>query len=190
MKQYFLPAIKMTLFSFLLLVVIYTALVWGIAQAAPNQGQGETVTTNGRVVGYKNVGQQFNQDSYFWSRPSAVDYNAAGSGGSNKGASNPAYLQTVQARIDTFLIHHPGVAKAQIPGELVTASGSGLDPNLSPAGALVQVKRIAAIRNLPEQTVRNLILQQIEKPLAGAFGPEKINLLQLNLALDQLTNNK
>ena len=89
---------------------------------------------NGKVVGYANIGQRFTDDKYFWSRPSAVAYNAAGSGGSNKGPCNPDYLKDVQAHIDSFLAHNPGVRAADIPAELVTYSGSGLDPDLSPCG--------------------------------------------------------
>jgi K+-transporting ATPase ATPase C chain len=137
-------------------------------------------------VGYANIGQKFTGDQYFWSRPSAVDYNAAGSAGSNKGPSNPDYLQTVQDRIDTFLVHNPGIKKEDIPAELVTTSGSGLDPDLSPAAAKVQAKRIAAIRKIDEQKLLALIDQQTVKPLLGMFGPAKVNVLKLNVALDQL----
>ncbi len=100
--------------------------------------------TNGKVVGYALEGQNFSSDKYFMSRPSAAGYNAAGSSGSNKGPTNPDYLKDVQSRIDSFLVHNKTVQKEQIPAELVTASGSGLDPDLSPAGAYIQVARIAA----------------------------------------------
>jgi K+-transporting ATPase ATPase C chain len=130
MKKELLSAFKLTILSILLLVVGYSTIVWGIAQLAPNNGKGETVVHNGKKY-YLNIGQTFNEDKYFWSRPSAVDYNAAGSGGSNKAASNKEYLQQVQARIDTFLIHNPEVKKTEIPVDLVTASGSGLDPHIS-----------------------------------------------------------
>ena len=93
-----------------------------LVKLTPGGGKGETVTVNGKVVGYEKIGQKFTDDKYFWSRPSAVDYNAAGSAGSNKGPSNPDYLKIVQDRIDTFLVHNPGVKKEEIPAELVTAS--------------------------------------------------------------------
>lgn len=186
MKQHILPALKLTVLSFLLLVVMYAALVWGIAQAAPHKGKGEKISINGSVVGYEKEGQLFNQDKYFWSRPSAVDYNGASSGGSNKGPSNPEYLKEVQERIDTFLAHNPGVQKSDIPSELVTASGSGLDPHISPKAAYVQAKRIAAVRGLPESDIKALIEQHTERPLAGALGTSKINVLKLNIALDEL----
>lgn len=169
-----------------LLAVIYPLLVAGIARLAPGGGKGETVTVNGKVVGYKLIGQNFTEDRYFNSRPSAVDYNAAGSAGSNKGPSNPDYLKTVQARIDTFLVHNPGIDKAAIPAELVTASGSGLDPDLSPAGAKVQIARIAKVRGLPVDRLTQLVDEQTQGPLLGIFGPAKVNVLALNVALDQL----
>jgi potassium-transporting ATPase KdpC subunit len=161
-------------------------LIAGIGKLAPGGGKGKTVKVNGKVVGYEKIGQKFTEDKYFWGRPSAVDYNAAGSAGSNKGPSNPDYLQIVQDRIDTFLVHNPGVKKEEIPAELVTASGSGLDPDISPAGANVQVKRIAAIRKIDEQKITELIKKHTEGPLAGMLGPSKINVLKLNVALDEI----
>jgi potassium-transporting ATPase KdpC subunit len=186
MKEHILPAIRLTIVCILFFCGVYTLFILGIAQAAPAKGKGETVTANGRVVGYKLIGQKFTDDKYFWSRPSAVDYNAAGSGGSNKGPTNPDYLKTVQDRIDSFLVHNPGIKKEEIPSELVTASGSGQDPDLSPAAAYIQVKRVAAVRNISEEKIRALVSQHIEKPLLGLFGTEKVNLLQLNIDLDNL----
>lgn len=186
MKTHLVPALLMTLATFVLLVVIYPLIVWGFAQFAPEKGRGETVSVHGKIVGFAKVGQKFTADNYFWSRPSVVDYNAAGSGGSNKGASNPDYLAQVQARIDTFLVHNPTVQKSDIPSELVTASGSGLDPNLSPQGAEIQVARIAKVRNLSENKIKELIKTHTEGPLLGLFGPSKVNVLALNSALDNL----
>ncbi|WP_420150482.1 K(+)-transporting ATPase subunit C [Spirosoma sp.] len=186
MKAHIGPAIRLTLVMLVLLAVIYPLVVAGIAKLAPGGGKGETVTVNGKVVGYKLIGQKFTEDRYFNSRPSAVDYNAAGSGGSNKGLSNPDYLKTVQARIETFLVHNPGVKKADIPAELVTASGSGLDPDLSPAGAKIQVARIANLRGVPIEKLTQLVDQHTESPLLGLLGPAKVNVLALNVALDHL----
>lgn len=186
MKTHIVPSLLMTLATFVLLVVIYPLIVWGFAQFAPEKGRGETVSVNGKVVGFANVGQKFTEDKYFWSRPSAVEYNAAGSGGSNKGPSNPDYLAQVQARIDTFLVHNPTVQQSDIPSELVTASGSGLDPHLSPQGAEVQVSRIAKVRNVSEEKVRELVNKHTEAPFLGLFGPSKVNILALNLALDKM----
>ncbi|MBC7486134.1 MAG: K(+)-transporting ATPase subunit C [Cytophagaceae bacterium] len=185
MKEHFLPAIKLTLISLLFFCVIYPALIWGIAQVSPNKGKGFVVEHKGKVY-YENMGQAFYSDQYFWGRPSANSYNAAGSSGSNKGPSNPDYLVLVQQRIDTFMVHNPGVKKSDIPADLITASGSGLDPHISPKAAAVQIKRIAKSRNLSEAKVSELVNQCIEKPFLGLFGPESVNVLQLNLKLEKL----
>jgi potassium-transporting ATPase KdpC subunit len=115
-----------------------------------------------------------------------VGYNAAGSGGSNKGPSNPDYLKDAQARIDTFLAHNPGVDRANVPAELVTASGSGLDPHLSPAAAQVQVRRIARVRGISEEKLVQLVDKHTNGPLLGLFGPSTVNVLALNSALDEV----
>ena len=185
MKTNIFPAIKLTVLALVFFAGVYTAVIWGVAQLAPNGGKGEIIMAGDKKY-YANIGQTFTQDQYFNSRPSAVGYNAAGSGGSNKGPSNPEYLAVVQARIDTFLVHNPGVEKKDIPVELVTASGSGLDPDITSKSALVQVKRIAAIRKVSEETVTQIIAKNTEGPLLGMFGPEKINVLKLNVALDAL----
>ena len=167
-----------------LLAVIYPLAIYGIAQFAPNKGKGETVSVNGKVVGYQKIGQKFDKSNYFWGRPSAVDYNAAGSAGSNKGPSNPDYLALVQKRIDTFMVAHPYLKKSEIPLELVTASGSGLDPNISPEGALIQVKHVAKERKLSEEKVRALVESKINTPTV--MGTSTVNVLELNVALDEL----
>lgn len=186
MKKYILPSLKLILVLLVLCSLIYPAFIALVGKFTPGGGRGETISVNGKVVGYANIGQKFTDDKYFWSRPSAVDYNAAGSAGSNKGPTNPDYLKTVQDRIDTFLVHNPGVTKEQIPAEMVTASGSGLDPDLSPAAAKVQVKRIAAMRGIQEGKLMALIDQHTDHPFLGMFGPSKVNVLKLNVALDAL----
>ena len=186
MKTYLLPALKLTLILLVILAVIYPLAIAGIGKFTPGHGDGETIQFKGRTVGYANIGQKFTKDEYFWSRPSAVDYNAAGSGGSNKGPSNPDYLKDVEKRIQDFMKKNPGVTRAQIPAELVTASGSGLDPDLSPAGAKVQVVRIAKARNISTDQVEKIVDDHTEKPLLGLFGPLKVNVLKLNVALDEL----
>jgi K+-transporting ATPase ATPase C chain len=186
MKKNILPAIRLTIVCMVFFMGIYTLIIWLPAQVAPGKGRGETVSFNNRVVGWKLLGQKFTDDKYFWSRPSAVDYNAASSGGSNKGPTNPDYLKQVQDRIDTFLVHNPGITKAEIPSDLVTASGSGLDPNISAEAAHVQVNRVAKARHLPEEKVKELVSQHIDKPLMGLFGTKRVNVLQLNIALDNL----
>jgi K+-transporting ATPase ATPase C chain len=184
MKTYLLPSLKLTAVLIVLCSVLYPLLIAGIAKTAPGQGKGVSLTVNGKVVGYENIGQKFTKDEYFWSRPSAVDYNAAGSGGSNKGPYAPDFLVTVKARIDTFVKHNPGVNKSDIPTEMVTASGSGLDPDISPKGAYIQIARVAKARNLSEEQIHKLVDLHIEKPLLGILGPEKVNVLKLNIALD------
>ncbi|HVX52384.1 MAG TPA: K(+)-transporting ATPase subunit C [Chitinophagaceae bacterium] len=186
MKQHILPAIRLTIVCIFFFCGIYTLIIYGIAQFAPAKGKGEVITVNNKTAGFKLIGQSFTQDKYFWSRPSAVGYNAAGSGGSNKGPSNPDYLQQVQDRIDTFLVHNPGVKKEEIPSDLVTASGSGEDPDISPEAARVQVKRIAAVRGIDETKVAALVEQHIDAPLFGILGTKKVNVLKLNIALDAL----
>src|SRR5215470_12869573 len=185
MKKYLMPSLKLTAVLLIVCAVIYPLLIAAVGKLTPGGGNGETVSVNGKVVGYANIGQKFTDDKYFWSRPSAVDYNAAGSAGSNKGPTNPDYLKQVQDRIDTFLVHNPGVSKEEIPADLVTASGSGLDPDISPAAAYVQVKRIADVRGLGQQSVRALVERHIDKPFLG-IGPWKVNVLKLNIALDEL----
>lgn len=186
MKQHLLPALRLTLVCAVFFMGVYSFLIWLPAQAAPNRGKGETVGVNNKIVGWKLEGQKFTDDKYFRSRPSAVDYNAAASGGSNKGPTNPEYVKQVQDRIDSFCVHNPGVSKKDIPSDLVTASGSGLDPDISVQAATVQVKRIAAVRHLPQQTVNAFIASHVEKPLLNLFGTERINVLQLNIDLDKL----
>ena len=183
MKKNLLVSIRLTVILIALLSIVYPLLISAIGKLAVGNGSGEKLSVNGKVVGYANIGQKFTDDKYFWGRPSAVDYNAAGSAGSNKGPSNPNYLQIVQDRIDSFLVHNPGIKKEEIPADLVTASGSGLDPDISPASAYVQVKRVASIRNLPEDKVRTLVEQQIEKTI---LGPLVVNVLKINIALDNL----
>jgi len=184
MKQFVFPAIKLTLLCLVFFSGIYTLMVYGVARLAPGKGEGETILVKGRKY-YSNIGQQFTDDKYFYGRPSAVAYNAAGAAGSNKGPSNPDYLAQVQARIDTFLNHNPGVQKHQIPSDLVTASGSGLDPHISVQAARVQAERIARLRQLPVAEVEQLIEENTERPLAGLFGTSRINVLLLNLSLDE-----
>ncbi|MFL9836172.1 K(+)-transporting ATPase subunit C [Flavobacterium sp. ST-75] len=185
MKTHIIPAIRLTLFCAVFFCGFYTLGILCIAQLAPNNGKGEVITANGKTY-HVNVAQNFTEDKYFWPRPSAVDYNGAGSGGSNKGPSNPDYLAEVQARIDTFMLKNPGIERSAIPSEMVTASGSGLDPDISVAAAKIQAKRIATARNLPEEKILAVITANIEKPLLGLLGTEKINVLKLNLALNNL----
>lgn len=190
MKTYIWPSLKLTLILIVLLAGIYPLLIAGIAKMAPGGGGGFTIEKNGKLIGFENIGQKFTQDKYFWSRPSAVnyvsDYKDQASGGSNKGPYNPDYLKATKALIDTFMAHNPGVKKEDIPSDIITASGSGLDPNISVQAAMIQVPRIAKVRHLQPDKLKSLVEKYTEKPLMGIFGPEKINVLKLNIALDNL----
>lgn len=171
--------------SLILLLGIYPLILLGIGKLLPDGGKGEIIEDNGRSY-FANIGQHFTDDKYFWSRPSAVDYHASESGGSNKGPNNREYLRFVAARLDSFLAHNTDIVKSEIPVDLITASGSGLDPDISVQGARVQVGRISKARNISKSKIEQIIIANTEKPLLGLLGPEKVNVLRLNLALDKL----
>ena len=182
-------AFRLTIVMCVLLSFGYVAALWLFAKVAgPGKGNAEVVELNGKVVGAANVGQQFTKDIYFWGRPSCAGdgYDAANSCGSNKGPTNPEYLAEVETRIDSFLVHHPYLKRKDVPAEMVTASGSGLDPDITAESARVQVKRVADARRLDEHLVASLVEKSIERPLLGLFGPAKVNVLKLNVALDKL----
>lgn len=183
MKKNLSIAARLTLILIILCSVLYPLSVALLARLSPGGGNGVQLTQNEKPVGYELVGQNFRSDRYFHGRPSAVSYNGAGSGGSNKSPLNPDYLQIVRDRIDSFLIHNPDVSRHEIPAELVTASGSGLDPHLSPAAARVQMARVAKARGLSVNEIDNVVNSNIEQPL---IGPAVVNVLKLNIALDQL----
>ena len=186
MNKYILPSIKLTAVFTVILGVLYPLFISFAAKLSKGEGSGEKVILNGKVVGYKLIGQSFTEPQYFWGRPSAVGYNAAGSAGSNKGPTNADYLKEVSNRVDSLLKYHPGLQKSDIPADMVTASGSGLDPNISVKGAELQAKRIAAYRQLPLSKILKLVETHTDKPLLGLFGPQKVNVLVLNVALDEI----
>lgn len=188
-----LKSLKITLAFCVFFSVFYILILWLFAQVAgPNKGNAEVAVLDGKVVGAANVGQQFTQDIYFWGRPSCAGdgYDAANSCGSNKGPTNPEYLEEVKARIDTFLVHHPYLNRTEVPAEMVTASSSGLDPHITPQCAYVQVKRVAQARGLNEEQVKAIVDKSIEKPLLGFMGTEKVNVLKLNIALPRVGKYK
>ncbi len=186
MKNQLRPAI--TIFALLTIItgVIYPLVVTGISQVIfPSQSNGSIITVNGKAAGSELIGQQFDDPSYFWGRISAVGYNADLSSGSNYGPMNPALLEAVQAHIDALQAADPGNT-LPIPVDLVTASASGLDPHISVAAALYQVHRVASARGLSEADVQSLVEQNTEGRQFGFLGEPTVNVLQLNLALDNL----
>lgn len=175
MKTLF-KSLKITLAFCVFFSVFYILILWIFAQVAgPNKGNAEVATLDGKVVGAANVGQMFTKDIYFWGRPSHAGdgYDATSSSGSNKGPTNEEYLSEVEARIDTFLVHHPYLNRKDVPAEMVTAS------------AYVQVKRVAQARGMDEAQVKTLVDNAVQKPLLGLFGTEKVNVLKLNIALEE-----
>jgi K+-transporting ATPase ATPase C chain len=186
MKKYIISSIRLTVVLTIILCVIYPLFITFAGKLANGKGDGETIMVKGKVVGYEKLGQSFTKPQYFWGRPSAAGYNAAGSSGSNKGPSNPDYLKDVSKRVDTLLKYHPYLKHSDIPADLVTASGSGLDPDISPEAAKIQVKRVAEYRKLDEHKVAALVEDHIDAPLLGLLGPAKVNVLKLNIALDEL----
>lgn len=188
MKTLF-KSFKITLAFCLFFSVSYLLVLWVFARVAgPNNGNAEVALLGGEVVGAANVGQLFTQDIYFWGRPSAAGdgYDAANSAGSNMGPTNPEYLAGVEARIDTFLVRHPYLNRKDVPAEMVTASASGLDPDITPACAYVQVKRVAQARGMDEAEVRAIVDKTVEGPLLDLFGTPKVNVLKLNIALEEV----
>ena len=179
MKKYIIQSIRLT-GTILILCVLYVLLLLGLAQVAPNNGKGKRVTDKNGSSYFENIGQKFDRNIYFQSRSSAVNYNATGSGGSNKGPNDPDYLKMVQQYVIKFKTNNP---KSIVSIDMVTASGSGLDPHISLNAALSQVSRIAAARGLETVLVKNIVISHLGK---NPIGPEKVNVLKMNIALDYL----
>src|SRR2546422_5825530 len=167
--------------------VVYPVVVTAVAQFVfPHQANGSLIAKDGKVVGSALIGQPFDDPKYFWGRPSATSpfgYNAGSSSGSNLSPTNPALVKAVQERVDALRAADPD-AKAPVPVDLVTASASGLDPHISPAAALYQVHRVAKVRKLDEAAVQRLVEQHTEGRWLGLLGEPRVNVLELNLALD------
>jgi K+-transporting ATPase ATPase C chain len=197
MLQEVRPAIVLIVALTLITGVAYPFAMTGIARAVfPNQSQGSLIERDGKVVGSALIGQEFKGDGYFHGRPSATvapdpndstktvpaPYNAANSGGSNLGPTNKSLIERVQAEVEKL---KQGNMSTQVPIDLVTTSGSGLDPHISPAAALFQVPRVAKARNMPEDRLHRLVEEHVEGRALGLLGEPRVNVLALNLALDR-----
>ena len=191
MKDLIRPALTMLLILTVITGLVYPLAITGMAQLFfPDQANGSLIVHNGKVIGSKLIGQYFDKPQYFWSRPSATSpfpYNAGASGGSNLGPTNPALIEAVKARVTALRAADPG-NDSPIPVDLVTASGSGLDPHISPAAALYQVKRVARARDVDENRIRGLIARHTEGRQFGLLGEPRVNVLELNLAIDALSH--
>jgi len=178
-------ALLMTVVTTVLLGVVYPLVVTAIAQVVfPDQANGELIVRDGRVIGSKLIGQAFSSPGYFHSRPSAAGtgYDATSSGGTNLGPTSQKLIASVRAAVEAARADNPN---APVPIDLVTSSGSGLDPDISPAAALFQVPRVATTRHLDESIVRKLVLDHIEGRTFGLLGEPRVNVLLLNLDLDR-----
>lgn len=191
MSMHFKPALIMLVIWTLLTGMLYPAVVTALAQVLfPHQANGSLIEDkDGRPLGSQLIGQPFSDPRYFWGRPSATapfPYNAGASSGSNQGPTSPALVDAVKARIQALHDADPE-NQAPIPVDLVTASGSGLDPQISPAAAAYQINRVAKARHIDAQKLRDLVSQQTDSRQWGIFGEPRVNVLSLNLELDRLT---
>jgi len=193
MKTLIRPAVMLFILLSVITGLIYPLVVTGIGQAVfPAQVAGSLIERDGKPVGSRLIGQNFTDPKYFWGRPSATGpypYNAAASSGSNLGPLNPALKEAVESRVQALRAADPGNTQP-VPVDLVTTSASGLDPHISPAAAEYQVARVARVRGLAPEIVRNLVTQQTEDRQWGVFGEPRVNVLELNLALDGLRPGK
>jgi K+-transporting ATPase ATPase C chain len=178
MKQHLFISIRITIALLVITCGIYPAVVWGIGQVAfRHQANGSLITRNGHVIGSELIGQNFTSDRYFHPRPSAANYDATASGGSNLGPTSRKLAERIAASTH---------GDRNIPADAVTTSASGLDPHISPANALMQVHRVANARGMDENHLRAIVEQHVEGRFIGVFGEPRVNVLLLNLALDDL----
>jgi len=184
-------SIKLVLLSCLFLGLVYTLGMTGIAEAVfPGQANGSLVHYDGRVVGSKLIGEQFTSAGFFQGRPSATTppYNAADSSASNLGPTNKLLIEHIKARVQAFLKENPGIRESQIPISLVESSDSGLDPDITPASAYVQIPRIAAADHLSQSTLHGIVSSRIHGRFIGIFGHPYVNVLSLNLSILKITH--
>jgi K+-transporting ATPase ATPase C chain len=174
-----------TLVTMILFGGVYPLLVWGIGRIFPHQAEGSLIRrADGSIAGSSLIAQSFTRPEYFRPRPSAVDYNAASTGGSNYGPSNPDHIALVRDRLAAVTAAER-VPPGRVPSEMITASGAGLDPHIPPSAAEIQVARVAGARAADPARIRQLIRDHTEGPFLGIFGRSRVNVLELNLALDR-----
>ena len=187
LKNQFRPAIVVTVVLMVITGLLYPGLVTGIAQLLfPRQANGSLITVNGQVVGSELIGQQFARAEYFHARPSGAGYNGGASSGINKGPTDLMLADTLIAQAVDSEVRLDGAVKGHVPSDLVTASGSGLDPHISPASAFLQAARVARARGLDSTVVRALVVRHVEGRQLGFLGDRRVNVLLLNLTLDSL----
>ncbi len=180
------PALRINIFLTILLGIGYPLVVTGISQIVfPHQANGSLITKNGQIIGSELLGQSFSKPEYFQPRPSAAGngYDPTASGGSNYGPTNQKLIDRVKASVDQFHKDNPDY-KGPIPADLLTASGSGLDPDISPASAAAEVPRVAKARGISEDQLNQLVAEHTQTPELGILGEARVNVLDLNLALD------
>ena len=172
--------------------IAYPYIITGLSQIEfRRQATGSLIFSHGKVIGSSLIGQRFTGPGYFHGRPSALErpYDASNSGGSNSGPSNKEFLEEVRARVEKVRRENTLPPESPVPADLVLASGSGLDPHISPESALIQVRRVARARGLPESEVGSLVQSHLEGPQFGFLGEDRVNVLSLNMALDRLNRN-
>lgn len=187
-KSEIITSIKVFIGFSILLGIVYPFAIMGIAQVTmPNKANGSLIVENGKVVGSHLIGQKFDSPKYFTSRPSAVNYNAAGSGASNLGPTNKKLITKVEKRVKEVRENNNLNDTQKIPADMVLESASGLDPHISAENANLQAKRVAKIRGISEEKIKKLIADNTDSDFIGIWGQCSINVLKLNIALDKIT---